>query len=47
MTTEYFLAWLAVMFPLVFSPGPANVVFALSGATQGTKTRYHLSLAWI
>jgi threonine/homoserine/homoserine lactone efflux protein len=37
MTIEYFLAWLAVMFPLVFSPGPANVVFALSGVKQGVK----------
>lgn len=37
MTIEYFLAWLAVMFPLVFSPGPANVVFALSGVKQGIK----------
>ena len=32
MTIEYVLAWFAVMFPLVFSPGPANIVFALSGA---------------
>jgi len=37
MTVEYFLAWLAVMFPLVFSPGPANVVFAMSGIKQGIK----------
>ena len=37
MTYEYFLAWFAVMFPLVFSPGPANVVFALSGIKQGVK----------
>ncbi len=37
MTIEYFLAWFAVMFPLVFSPGPANVVFALSGVKQGIK----------
>lgn len=27
--------WLAVMFPLVFSPGPANIVFAASGARVG------------
>jgi len=37
MSAEYFLAWLAVMFPLVFSPGPANIVFALSGIKQGFK----------
>jgi len=37
MTLEYFLAWTAVMFPLVFSPGPANVVFAMSGIKQGVK----------
>lgn len=35
MTIEYFLAWFAVVFPLIFSPGPANIVFALSGAKQG------------
>ncbi|MBW3695175.1 LysE family translocator [Vibrio sp. T187] len=32
-----FLMWLGVMFPLVFSPGPANVVFAASGARVGLK----------
>ncbi|MGS2717316.1 LysE family translocator [Eionea flava] len=37
MTIEYFIAWFAVVFPLVFSPGPANIVFALSGAKQGFK----------
>ncbi len=34
-TFEIFLAWIVVMFPLVFSPGPANIVFAASGANVG------------
>ncbi len=37
MSLSFVLAWLAVMFPLVFSPGPANVVFAASGAHMGVK----------
>lgn len=32
-----FILWLGVMFPLVFSPGPANIVFAMSGAQVGVK----------
>ena len=32
-----FIIWLGVMFPLVFSPGPANIVFAASGASVGIK----------
>ncbi|MCG7497863.1 LysE family translocator [Vibrio sp. Of7-15] len=32
-----FIMWLGVMFPLVFSPGPANIVFAMSGAQVGVK----------
>ncbi len=32
-----FIVWLGVMFPLVFSPGPANIVFAASGARVGVK----------
>lgn len=32
-----FFMWLGVMFPLVFSPGPANIVFAASGAKVGVK----------
>ncbi|WP_253822082.1 LysE family transporter [Vibrio sp. 99-8-1] len=32
-----FLIWLSVMFPLVFSPGPANIVFAASGARVGVR----------
>ncbi|MDB4837147.1 LysE family translocator [Marinomonas sp.] len=32
-----FIVWFGVMFPLVFSPGPANIVFAMSGAKVGVK----------
>ena len=32
-----FIIWLSAMFPLVFSPGPANIVFAASGAKVGVK----------
>lgn len=32
---SFVLVWLGVMFPLVFSPGPANIVFAASGARVG------------
>jgi len=32
---SFVLIWLGVMFPLVFSPGPANIVFAASGARVG------------
>lgn len=32
------ILWLGVMFPLVFSPGPANIVFAMSGAKVGVKS---------
>ena len=44
MTLDYFIAWFALTFPLVFSPGPANIVFALSGATQGIKKSLPLLL---
>ena len=37
MTITFLLAWFAVMFPLVFSPGPANIAFAASGASFGIK----------
>ncbi|WP_020407343.1 LysE family translocator [Hahella ganghwensis] len=37
MSLSFILAWLAVMFPLVFSPGPANIVFAACGAHMGVK----------
>lgn len=36
--------WLAVMFPLVFSPGPANIVFAASGARVGVRKSLPLML---
>ncbi len=32
------------MFPLVFSPGPANIVFAMSGMRQGFKRSFPLLL---
>ena len=32
-----FSLWLGVMLPLVFSPGPANIVFAVSGAQRGVR----------
>jgi threonine/homoserine/homoserine lactone efflux protein len=44
MSVEYFLAWFAVVFPLIASPGPANIVFALSGAKQGFKKSIPLML---
>ena len=31
------LSWLSVMFPLVFSPGPTNVIVAMSGARYGLR----------
>ncbi|UDL04692.1 LysE family translocator [Marinobacter sp. CA1] len=31
------MPWLGVMFPLVFSPGPANIVFAACGAQLGVR----------
>ena len=37
MPITFLLAWFAVMFPLVFSPGPANIAFAASGASFGIK----------
>ena len=44
MTIEYFIAWFGVVFPLIFSPGPANIVFALSGAKQGVRKSMPLLL---
>lgn len=32
-----FLTWFGVMFPLVFSPGPANIAFAATGSQVGLK----------
>ena len=37
MDFDYILLFLSLMFPLVFSPGPANIVFAMSGMKQGFK----------
>ncbi|MDC9727649.1 MAG: LysE family translocator [Candidatus Thioglobus sp.] len=38
MNIEYFLLFFGLMFPLVFSPGPANIVFAISGMKQGVRS---------
>ena len=35
MTLEFYLTWLAVIFPLVYSPGPGNILCAISGAVNG------------
>ena len=35
--TIFLLSWFSVMFALVFSPGPANVLLMVSGASQGFK----------
>jgi threonine/homoserine/homoserine lactone efflux protein len=37
MSSIFLFTWFAVMFPLVFSPGPANIAFAASGASFGIK----------
>lgn len=37
MSSSFFLSWFFVMFPLVISPGPANIVFAASGLNNGIK----------
>lgn len=37
MNIQYFLLFFGLMFPLVFSPGPANIVFAMSGIKQGIR----------
>lgn len=44
MTYGFILSWFAVMFPLVSSPGPANIVFAASGASFGVKKSIPLML---
>ncbi|WP_120512799.1 LysE family translocator [Photobacterium salinisoli] len=41
---SFLLLWLGVMFPLVFSPGPANIVFAASGASVGVRRSLPLLL---
>lgn len=37
MSFDYILLFLSLMFPLVFSPGPANIIFAISGMKQDFK----------
>ncbi len=44
MIYAFILSWFAVMFPLVSSPGPANIVFAASGASFGVKKSIPLML---
>jgi threonine/homoserine/homoserine lactone efflux protein len=34
---DYILLFLSLMFPLVFSQGPANIIFAISGIKQDFK----------
>ncbi|GAA6138558.1 LysE family translocator [Arenicella sp. 4NH20-0111] len=34
---SFFLTWFGVMFAMVFSPGPANIILAAAGAKQGIK----------
>ena len=34
---EFYAAWLAVIFPLVYSPGPGNILCAVSGAANGAR----------
>ncbi|MCX4026812.1 LysE family translocator [Endozoicomonas sp. SM1973] len=40
----FIISWLAVMFPLVFSPGPANIMFAANGANVGLRKSFPLML---
>lgn len=44
MEIEYVIAWFGVMFPLVFSPGPGNIVLAGAGMKQGVKRSFPLIL---
>jgi len=37
MNSSFFISWFAVMLPLVLSPGPANIMFAATGAKFGIK----------
>jgi threonine/homoserine/homoserine lactone efflux protein len=37
ITPEFLLSWFLLMFPLVYSPGPANTLFASNGAQFGFK----------
>jgi len=34
MNLEFFILWLAVLFPLVYSPGPGNILCAVCGAAN-------------
>lgn len=34
MNFEFFILWLAVLFPLVYSPGPGNILCAVCGAAN-------------
>lgn len=44
MSSSFFISWFAVMFPLVISPGPANIIFAASGAKFGIRQSLPLML---
>ncbi len=35
LTSQFLTAWFMVMFPLVYSPGPANTLFASNGGQYG------------
>lgn len=37
MSNGFLVSWFIVMFPLVISPGPANIVFAASGVRFGVR----------
>ncbi len=37
MNFQYFLLFFGLMFPLIFSPGPANIVCTMAGIKQGIK----------
>ncbi|CAC9553649.1 hypothetical protein [uncultured Gammaproteobacteria bacterium] len=37
MNFQYFLLFFGLMFPLIFSPGPANIVCTMAGIKQGVK----------
>jgi threonine/homoserine/homoserine lactone efflux protein len=42
MDNEDLIAWFGVMFPLVFSPGPGNIVLAGAGMKQGVLRSFPL-----
>ncbi len=41
---SFFLSWFSVMFAMVFSPGPANIVLAAAGAKQGFRKSIPLAV---